>query len=50
MQSDRRRAQQSDPDSADPALHTHTVMIGADDFGLASRIDSTYGLAAGRVA
>src|SRR5262245_37079657 len=48
MQSDRRRAQQRDPDSADPALHTHTAMIGAGDFGLAGRIDSTHGFAAAR--
>jgi hypothetical protein len=46
MQSDRRRAQQMDRDSADPALHTDTAMIGADDFGLAGRIDSTHGFAA----
>jgi len=35
-----------DRDSVDPALHTDTVMIGADDFGLAGRIDSTHGFAA----
>jgi hypothetical protein len=48
MRSDRRGAQQMDPDSVDPALHTDTEMIDADDFGLAERVDSTHGFAAGR--